>query len=369
MKICITRSTKYSYSETFIRDQIAGFAKVSDVYPIHSGRYPERKEDGSLLGPKLFWFLHKAFKIILGRNNYFSNYGVEKFLKENEIDVVLSNYGTSGAHMVSVCKSLKIPLLVIFHGHDATDRKLLKEYKGKYRKLFEYAAYLIVVSKDMKKKLIALGADPKKIHVIPCGVDVLKFTPSKNEIRDKNFLAVGRFAPKKAPLFTLQAFYKVLQKYPEAKLTMVGKKQDLFNECEAFVNKLGIQKSVIFTGVLGPAEIVELISKSFAFVQHSVTAPNGDMEGTPVSIMEASACGLPIISTFHGGIQDAVIHEKTGFLVDEMDVDKMANYMIYFCKNHKQANNLGLKGREHIKENYNQVTQLQKIYKLAKESF
>jgi hypothetical protein len=53
MKICITRSTKYSYSETFIRDQIAGFAKVSDVYPIHSGRYPERKEDGSLLGPKL----------------------------------------------------------------------------------------------------------------------------------------------------------------------------------------------------------------------------------------------------------------------------------------------------------------------------
>ena len=52
MKICITRSTKYSYSETFIRDQIAGFAKVSDVYPIHSGRYPERKEDGSLLGPK-----------------------------------------------------------------------------------------------------------------------------------------------------------------------------------------------------------------------------------------------------------------------------------------------------------------------------
>jgi glycosyltransferase involved in cell wall biosynthesis len=85
--------------------------------------------------------------------------------------------------------------------------------------------------------------------------------------------------------------------------------------------------------------------------------------------MEASACGLPIISTFHGGIQDAVIHEKTGFLVDEMDVEKMANYMIYFCKNHKQANNLGLKGREHIKENYNQITQLQKIYKLAKESF
>ena len=191
MKICITRSTKYSYSETFIRDQIAGFAKVSDVYPIHSGRYPERKEDGSLLGPKLFWFLHKAFKIILGRNNYFSNYGVEKFLKENEIDVVLSNYGTSGAHMVSVCKSLKIPLLVIFHGHDATDRKLLKEYKDKYRKLFEYAAYLIVVSKDMKKKLIALGADAKKIHVIPCGVDVLKFAPSKNEARDKEFFSSG----------------------------------------------------------------------------------------------------------------------------------------------------------------------------------
>lgn len=365
MRICITRSSRNAYSETFIRDQISELSKLAEVYTIYSGRLPEKREDGTLLNSKLFWLLHKLVKGIFGRNNFFGNHGVKKYFIENKIDVVLANYGMPASHLMPVCKSLKIPLLVIFHGHDATDKKLLQEYRRKYLKLFDGASFIIPVSEDMKNKLINLGAKPDKLKVIPCGVDVTKFKPSTENIATNTFIAVGRFTRKKGPLYTIRAFYQVLEKHPEAKLVMIGGKSDLFIECEKLVTELKIENSVRFTGVLNSSEVANLMKTSLAFVQHSVTAPNGDMEGTPVGILEASASGLPVISTLHGGIKQAVIHEKTGFLVEEKDENAMACFMMQLLENPEKAKEMGKNGREHIIENYFQEKQIKKIYELA----
>ena len=81
MRICIARSEKYVYSETFILNIISGLSALADVYNIHSRRIPERKEDNTLHHPKLFWVMHKIVKPILGRNNVFSNYGIKKYLR------------------------------------------------------------------------------------------------------------------------------------------------------------------------------------------------------------------------------------------------------------------------------------------------
>ena len=99
-----------------------------------------------------------------------------------------------------------------------------------------------------------------------------------------------------------------------------------------------------------------------------VTAVNGDTEGTPVGILEACASGLPIISTLHGGIKDAVNHAKTGYLVEENNVENMANYMIQVCENPLKAKEMGLNGRCHIEYNYQQKNQIQKIYNSIKLS-
>lgn len=368
MRICITRSSRNVYSETFIRDQIAGFKNWAEVYTIHSGRLPEKNEDGELLNSKLFWVLHKALKIVLGRNNFFGNYGVKKYLKDNEIEVVLANYGMPGAHMATVCKDLNIPLLVIFHGHDATDVKLLKEYKEGYKKMFEYATFTIAVSEEMKKRLLVVGAIPEKLKLIPYGVDVEKFKPSEENTNKNTFLAVGRFTPKKGPLYTIRAFHKALHKFPEAKLVMVGGKNGMYDECEKLVQELKISDAVNFIGVLNSDEIANLMANSLAFVQHSITAPNGDMEGTPLGILEASASGLPVVSTLHGGIKEAVIHGKTGFLVEEKNENGMADYMIKLLENPEMAKEMGMNGRNHIIENHYQEKQIKKIYELAEQA-
>jgi len=368
MRICITRSSRNAYSETFIRDQIAGFRKWADVYTLHSGRLPEKNEEGELLNTRAFWILHKVLKVFLGRNNFFGNYGVKKYLKDNKIEVVLANYGMPGAHMAPVCRDLNIPLLVIFHGHDATDVKLLKEYEKGYRKMFEYAAFTIAVSEEMKKRLLAAGAIPEKLKLIPYGVDVDKFKPSGVNTNKDTFLAVGRFTRKKGPLYTIRAFYKALQKFPNAKLIMVGGKTGMYDECQKLVDELGIGDSVHFTGIKNSDEVAELMANSLAFVQHSVTAPNGDMEGTPLGILEASASALPVISTLHGGIKEAVIHGTTGYLVPEKDEDGMATYMIKLLENPEQAKEMGANGRKHIVENHYQEKQIKKIYELAQQA-
>ena len=364
MRVCITRSERYAYSETFIRDQLSGLSRYAEIYSIHSSRLPEREENGKTLSPWLFWIMHKLVKGVTGqRNNYFGNYGIKKFFLENKIDVVLGNYGISAAHLMPVCREIDLPLVVIFHGHDATDIKLVRTYAERYKKLFAYSSSIVVVSNDMRDRVIALGANSEKIRVIPCGVNLEKFNPS-TEDKEKLFLAVGRFVNKKGPLFTIRAFHEVWKKHPEARLTMVGAHQGLYKACVQLVNSLDMQDVVSFPGVVTHEEIRKLMDGAFAFVQHSVTAPNGDMEGTPVSILEAAASGLPVISTFHGGIKDAVVHDRTGYLTAEGDIHAMAGYMSQLLDDPIRTRVMSKAARNHIALHYDQDKQLKKLHAL-----
>src|SRR3546814_21143924 len=95
----------------------------------------------------------------------------------------------------------------------------------------------------------------------------------------------------------------------------------LWQQTKELAARLNLEKAIDFAGVLTHEQVYERMKHTRAFVQHSVTAAAGDSEGTPNSILEASAAGLPVVSTRHAGIKEAVRHEETGFLVEEHDVD------------------------------------------------
>ena len=362
MNICITRSRKDPYSETFIRNQIKGLSNRANIFSIHTGRLPERNEEDQLLSPLLFWYLHKALKLFIGRNNYFSNYGIKKFLHQHHIDIVLSNYGLSASHMLPICRSLNIPLVAHFHGHDASRYKILKRYAAQYSKLFNYASAIICVSLEMKKRLVALGATEEKIYNIPYGVDLKKFQPATSKSSTPLFLSVGRFTQKKAPQLTLLAFEKVWKKRPISRLIMIGSGNKLFDECKDLVVQLNMNEAVKFTGALPPNEVISYMQQAHIFLQHSLTPSSGDMEGTPNSILEASACGLAVVSTLHGGIKEAVIHNETGFLVEENDVNGMSQYMLELFDHPELITKIGKAGRKHIEANYDLDKQTEKLF-------
>ncbi len=280
-------------------------------------------------------------------------------LRKEKVDVVLAEYGTTAADSLRVIRYLKLPLIVHFHGFDASVNRIIKEYKEKYIEVFNYASKVIVVSKKMHEALIEMGCPENKLQLNYYGPDNSFFSVIPAFLKSQ-FISVGRFVNKKAPHLTIFAFRKVADVYPLAKLIMVGE-GELLNICKELVKQLNLKDNVEFKGVCKPDEIKKLFQESLAFVQHSVVAENGDSEGTPVALLEAQAAGLTVISTHHAGIPDVVINNETGLLVEESDVDGMAKNMIRMLSENGLASQLGEMGRKRIKEKFTLKKHLQSL--------
>ncbi|MDR2727806.1 MAG: glycosyltransferase [Chitinispirillales bacterium] len=272
------------------------------------------------------------------------------FIDENT-DVVFAQFGSVGVGIMNVCKALNLPLIVHFHGFDISVKSVIEHHKAKYFEMFEYSVYIIAVSQCMKNTLINLGCPQEKIVYNPCcpNDDYYLIQPKFSK---KLFAAAGRFVSKKAPQNTILAFQKVLKKHPDAKLILAGD-GELFESCENLAKQNNLENSVAMPKVFKPEQLKQWLSEAMAFVQHSITAPNGDMEGTPVVVLEANLAGLPVISTLHAGIPDVIINGKTGLLVDEGDIEGMARNMIWVLDNPEKAREMGLAGKENIWKNFN----------------
>lgn len=269
------------------------------------------------------------------------------YLRAEEVDVVLAEYGMIGAFLAPVCMKTKIPLVVHFHGADVTRRDFVESFGSRYRSMFRSASACIVVSKKMRADLVALGCTPEKIVLCPYGPNEEFFNCCPNYYSEQ-LVAIGRLTPKKAPHLTILAFAEALKSTPSLRLVMIGD-GELRGVCEDLVSSLFLTDKVLLTGAMTPNQIREEMSRSFAFLQHSVQAWDGDCEGTPVSVLEASAAGLPIISTRHAGIVDVVKHGETGLLGAERDIKAMTQSILAYANNRAYAEECGKNAREHIR--------------------
>jgi len=282
---------------------------------------------------------------------------------QEKLNVVLAEFGSTGTRIMYPCEKAGIPLVVHFHGADAYRQRSLNRFGMKYKTLFRIANAIVVVSQDMRRQLKELGAPDDKIHYNPCGVDSSFFEGAHPHKAPPLFLSVARFVKKKGHFFTLMAFKKLLEHCPEAELVLIGD-GPLRKHCVLLTRKLKITGSVKFICLLPPLEIVGWMRKARAYVQHSIRASDGDSEGTPVSILEAGACGLPVVSTKHNGISEAVIHDKTGFLVNEKDIDSMAEYMLKLTRTPELAMELGKNARAWIIKSYSQEKSIKTLYQI-----
>ena len=128
---------------------------------------------------------------------------------------------------------------------------------------------------------------------------------------------------KKGIEYSIRAFAQVAAKHPQARYDIVGD-GPLHHDLAKLIAELGLADRIKLHGALAGESVRQLLSEADIFVLASVTAANGDCEGTPVSLLEAQACGVPVISTKHTGIPEIVLDGKTGFLVSERDVQGLA---------------------------------------------
>lgn len=356
--MCIVQQSRAEPSETFLR---AHAERIPGVVGVIYGEYAhvdgKPVQSDSDLGKGLRRIRRRLTRQTEEEER---SAGFLKALKQLQADVVLAEFGPSGVRVLPACKRLEIPLVVVFHGFDAYRTSTLERWGPAYPELFAYASTIVAVSEPMKRQLAALGAPTEKIIVNPCGVDCDTFSGASPKDAPPALLSVGRFVEKKAPHLTILAFHKALKEVPEAHLHMVGHGH-LHGACQSLVHALGIRSNVTMHGVLSSPQIRSLMATSRAFVQHSIRSTDGDSEGTPVGILEASAAGLPVISTLHAGIPDAVVDKLTGLLVEEGDLNGMSAHMADLLANPARAQVMGSHARKHMLDQYSMEDRVQSL--------
>jgi glycosyltransferase involved in cell wall biosynthesis len=200
-------------------------------------------------------------------------------------------------------------LLVTSHGADlyalrARPLQWLKRWVAKR------AGALTVVSAAMAGVLAGLGADPRKIQVRPMGVDMRsRFVADPDQPRaSEELLFVGRLVEKKGLTHLLAAMPAVLAQRPGCRLSIAG-----FGPEEAALRAqtraLGLEASVDFLGAVAQEALPALYRRASVFVAPFVEASSGDQEGLGLVMVEAAACGCPVVASDLPAVRD-VLEER-----------------------------------------------------------
>ncbi|MDP4151674.1 MAG: glycosyltransferase [Bacteroidota bacterium] len=351
IRLCIFSPENNAWSETFIQNHIARLPFQSTILN-GTGLANLSYNNQPILPPTRFNRIRN--KLLSGaqrRGHRLEQRALRSFLKRHGIQVVLAEYGHIATIIRPACEELKIPLVVHFHGNDASHRPTLELLQKEYADLFAYASSIVSVSHAMTNRLLRLGAPETRIVYNCYGIDTALFRLSEEKAEPPTFVAVGRFVEKKAPHLSILAFAMAREQQPSIRLIMIGG-GPLLEPCRQLVRGLGLEEGIEFAGIKTPAEVSSVISKARAFIQHSVIAADGNAEGTPLSILEAGACGVPVISTRHEGIRDVVMENETGLLVDEFDIKGMAGAMVRLAADPGEACRMGRAARERIETHY-----------------
>lgn len=326
MKTAIATSDYFVMGETFINRHIAHlfggdtcvvcgrangqdplgkplFTRRAPLTPLDKIRAPFAAASGALL--------HGTSRLPFGDNRH----RLAGFLRDQGVQVILAEFGTQALVMAKLGNDLGIPVFTYWRGTDASKMLRSAQRVRSYRLMMPRLAGMFSVSQFLLDNLAAHGVRHDNAHVVPSGVDIRRFTPGDK--RPGSFLAVGRMVAKKAPQVTLNAFAKAARGR-DAHLTFIGD-GPLLDASRTQAAHLGIADQVTFTGALPHDQVRKHLLSTEIFLQHSVTAPDGNTEGLPTAIQEALACGCITISTRHAGIPEAVEDGVNGLLVDEWD--------------------------------------------------
>ncbi|GIE75609.1 glycosyl transferase family 1 [Actinoplanes philippinensis] len=281
-------------------------------------------------------------------------------------ELVHAHFGGDGWLVSHSARRLGIPLIVTCHGHDVTRQPQSSglhglRYRRNLRAVFDRAALVLAVSEVIRDRAEACGADPAKIRVHYTGVAVPPAVPIVPKRWDVAF--VGRFVAKKGVDDLLTALSRLDSPRPRAVLIGDG---PLLADMRALAERLRVDAT--FVGSQPPESVQRHLAESRMLAAPSKTAPDGDTEGLPTTILEAAALGLPVIATRHSGIPEAVLDGRTGLLTPEADPAGLAASAARLLGDAELRHRMGTQAREHVTAHFDLQTQTRRLESLYNEA-
>lgn len=284
------------------------------------------------------------------------------YIKRREnIDLIYATYKKEQIIGTLASKLLRIPMVWREAGplpSPIPDRKI---WRLLYCWFANQANKIIATCKSARDSLMSIGVRPDKVSLVYTGIDLDAYVQRSHSDRDNRptIGIVGRLSGLKGHDELIKAMSLVAYEIPEILLLIVGdgpEKQRL----QKMVCSLSLESQIEFIGHV--SNIIPYLSKMDVFVLPS------QGEGLPLSIIEAMACGLPVIATNVGGIPDLVIQGKTGLLLSESTPDSLSEAIIKLIKNPELSHAMGNKGRQRAQKYFSSdrwIYELEKIFEEA----
>ncbi len=360
--LCVAHAcqTYYKLSENWIRHQVEYVPRYAPVVLSYGTENVETQPKGVSLFEQSA--LRRRFDTAWNRlfGYYPSFYSA---LRRNKADVLHAHFGPMGYHMLPLAKKAGIPLITTFYGYDLSYLPSEEpEWRQKYQRLFEEGDAFLLEGAHMRDRLVSLWCPPEKAFVQRLGVEVddWEFRPRfKSEDEPLKLLFAGRFTEKKGLPYALDGFAEALDAGVDARLTVVGdadgspRSQRVKKYVLDRIETPSLDDRIDLRGFIPRSELVEAYYNHHALVAPSVEAEDGDTEGgAPVTLIEAQATGLPVVSTYHCDIPEVVVDGETGLLAPERDAEAVADHLVTLASDPGLLADLGRSGRDHVHEEY-----------------
>ena len=192
-----------------------------------------------------------------------------------------------------------------------------------------------------------------KLEIIPFGVDTSYFKPLEIDKDERIFqiLSVGYLIERKGFMYLISSINEVLKKYENVKLKIIGsgpQEQQIKNH----ITELNLDKYVEIIGNISDDELLRLYNSSDLFVLPSIIDSQGNTEGLGVVLIEAMACGLPVIGSNIGGIPDIIHEGETGLLFTQKNISELSKSIIKIIENPDLRERIANKGYQMVKSNF-----------------
>jgi glycosyltransferase involved in cell wall biosynthesis len=285
--------------------------------------------------------------------------------------LVHAHFGPDGVLAMPLARKLRIPLVVTFHGYDATTRDDFARRSFPRHRLYlmrrgalqRSATLFIAVSHFIKDCLLAQGFPADRVVVHYTGVDLDRFRGDPAAPREPIVVFAGRLVEGKGGSHLIRAVAEIRQRHPDLRVVLLGDGPE-----RAALGRLAATIGVRadFLGMRPPEEVAAWLRRAAVMCVPSITASDGWREGFGMVFAEAQACGVPVVSYEVGGIPEAVAQGNGGLLVPEGDWCALAAALDRVLSDAGLRVRLGRDGQERMRKMFNlrhQTERLEALYR------
>lgn len=363
----------------YLSEFLSSYYEVTVIAP-HSAQTPVREKLKSLIVLRFRYFIEryevfseKAIGPLLRRKPHYlalvpffvfgQLYTLIKTIKRNNYFFVQAHWIIPQGLVAVIANSLlrrKIKIMIISHGGDIFgQRSSFARYLMQWT--LRRSDIIVGVSSPIKRAIELLSDKKlKNCSVIPMGVDTRIFNPFTPRISmDEMYglgglilLYVGRLSEKKGIKYLISAMPEILSNHPKAGLLIVGD-GELREELEEQVASLNLLDcSIVFAGSIANIHLPSYYASADVFISPSIVAKSGDMEGLPVTLMEAMSSGIPVVTTALEGTLDLIEDRESGVLVEPSNSALIAEKVSELLDSPETRKEIGLRARALIIESF-----------------